>query len=1676
MPEKFKPTPEELGIKENLAENEKSFDVVELNTETSIEVSKKDKKPIGYWTDVSEEELIKEIESRGLDPKNLPSTSILNEVNSSLVGGLNKRYGSLTKARKALGGKVIKLEPGYWKNMSEEELIDEMKSRGLDPKNLPSQAEMNVHNGDLLGGLTKRYGTVNKARLALGSEIIQRARGYWNNLSEEGMIQEIKSRGLDPKDLPKTSILEENYSDLLSGLIIRFGKLNDAREALGGRIINKAPGYWKNMSEEDLIADIKARGLDTKNLPLWPELAKDHPDLAYGLSSKFGGMTNAREKLGGILKIKPKGYWQNISLEDLVQEIQSRGLDPKDLPSGDTLRNDNPDLMGGLQSRFGSFNRAREALGSEITQRSQGYWKNLSEEDLITYIKSRGLDPKNLPTYLDLKNHKGLLQGLQKRFGSLQEARIKLGGEPLLWLPGHWRNISIEDLKAHIKKKGFDPENLPSNLAKENPALTHILRTRFGDMASARIELGGEKVKRPRGYWKNLSIENLIQEIESRGLDPKNLPGTHELDSDLAVGLAQRYGSFTEARTAVGGEVLKRRGGYWKSINEEKLKLEILERGLDPHNLPSYKILRDTHSDLVAGLTQRYGSFPRAREMLGGRKLKNEAGYWNNISEEELEKEIRGRGLDPKNLPATEEFQIKHSGLLAGLRQRFGTLNEAREALGGVVSATYSKNRVDRIMGHLQEKVVEVAKGETVEAKEIQDLINIFGNANCLDILYKFHPEYHKLPTGRVKSILADYLGEFLSSSIPLNLESIPNRGLELLENHTFQDSLIEIIKNDALSSFNKKKKTDFSASPQLIMTEYLDNLRNIGIKYNNTDLSSVIQTVESYYDSLYELSKPENIVDFVDQGRRFPEFYQQINIKEIADKKKILLADEMGVGKSASAILAKEYMNVRQALIVAPNNVIETWRNYLLDKIGEDGKQIGYFKEGNAPKVLIVNNLNSLEDKDRNDYEYILISQEKLNKKYTQKLSSLDYEMLIVDEVHKLKNISSGIRSTHLLDLASKIEGKDKYLALLSGTPIPNKVEDIAITLKLLYPEEFEHMPNKTLVKRIIHSDSIDLRTKLLPRMEMKKLAESVEMPSLEENIISPELSEIEQSIYEMLLEEDEIESTEKIRILRQFLLNPELLDATPNIESSKRTAVGESLRKTFEEKDKVVMFVNGYISNVIKGEKNIIHQLNLPLDVDVRVIHGNISITERAAIQKELKDSENKILLLVSGQTADVGVDFSGGQSVYFYNEPWTRYEQKQELGRVYRPGLSEDLESKTFITKNTIEEGIHLYIQAKEQAIEKLLRGLPRSEIENRLLDESEKQTDPNLEVNPELARYYFSDWDKMAKIFAHIKEIGQENFMQFLADFGKDYASCYLNLGSRSYHANANRVSGTIIDELAKKSQQNPEDLLILDIASGPEMLKKHIPTQYQSKITSMDVNKEHFKGEGDDRVVGSFQKLPFADRSVDYANFALALHYTQFIPSRNNYERLETLLELNRVLKIGGKAVLNMIYSIDFKDGNKLRNSLEAIGLKIKDEYSGEVQVGKNYKSKILTLEKTEHLNESLEDMVDKIGKDDLDGLKFVGNKSSVRDTRKIIEQFELGGKQFKIDFNEEDKQVLAEEQEITRQGETLKLQYGSIQDINKEDIISNGFTRILIKDKYILFKKLEKGTGVVVIK
>ncbi len=1034
--------------------------------------------------------------------------------------------------------------------------------------------------------------------------------------------------------------------------------------------------------------------------------------------------------------------------------------------------------------------------------------------------------------------------------------------------------------------------------------------------------------------------------------------------------------------------------------------------------------------------------------------------------------EFRGRGGNRVYYSPTLQSEIVDTVL--GIRQKKVFEKDEYEQFKLLTRSheIEANEKIRDLEGECENFFESISSDRSVTSREFKQLLGIFGSAHSFDILYKYHPEFKGLEPEFVKGTLARYLGDFLILRSNFKVKDL-EIALPFLSDRSFKDSLFEVVKESCLAHYHTKKLENREASDQEIIGEYISSLRG-NEHAQDQNLAEVINRVEEYYSAILQsYAKPDQVMDQLKEGRPFPDLNQTLNIHEIAQKEQMLVGDEMGMGKSASAILSKEYLGVKLGLVVVPSNVLETWQTYLSDK-REGDKQLGYFKEGQAPRVFVVEDAKSLEAINPADFDYILISQERMNKRYSERLKALGCDMLIIDEVHKFKNLQEGKRVQHVMSLAEQISEENNYLVLLSGTPVPNKIKDVALVLKLLYPDRFSKIKDDELVQSIIRGDIVDMRNLLLPRMQMKTLKESIEMPQLIEETLTTKLSAFEQDVYELLLEDDELTADQKIRAFRKFVMNPSSLEVTPEYTGSKVRDVGEKLKSVFADKQKAVMFVNGYVEGMIRGEDTMLEKLDLPPDVAVRIIDGSVPREERVKIKKEFKKSSEKILLVVSGQTADVGVDFSAAEQVLMYNDPWTEYDKRQQIARAYRPGLEGDLTVTTSIAEGTIEQGISEYIELKYNAIQKLLRGVPITDIEKDLLSKAEKQNTVDVEGDTALAKEWLnSPQNQLHRFFGITKEIGEKNFHKFLLEHGEEYAECYLDMGGRGFQANTGRLAGELISRFAQEKGVHPGKLKVLDVASGPEMLKTHIREEYQDSVVSLDINPFHFQKEGGNRVVGSFANLPIKEKGIDFLNMSLALHYSRFAPKRGEYERLKVFSEMNRALKVGGRAVINLIYSLDLKNKEKFNQIMREIGFKVIGTFSGEVSSGNNYRSQTIVLEKQKNAGE-LQELLTKLDRETLEGLKFKESETrSLKNSKRILDVFTLNGKKFFVTLNPEDQELLEEEEKILTDGNEMIEEYGSIKKIPKKEIIDRGFLRIFNGKQYRLLKKSEKIGGFV---
>ena len=171
----------------------------------------------------------------------------------------------------------------------------------------------------------------------------------------------------------------------------------------------------------------------------------------------------------------------------------------------------------------------------------------------------------------------------------------------------------------------------------------------------------------------------------------------------------------------------------------------------------------------------------------------------------------------------------------------------------------------------------------------------------------------------------------------------------------------------------------------------------------------------------------------------------------------RFLLADDPGAGKTIMAgLLIKELIirgDIDRCLIVAPGGLVEQWQDELDEKFSlafdimtNEGLQAA--RTGNWFQ----------------EHNFCIARMDKLsrNEDVQAKLSSVDWDLIIVDESHKMSAsyFGSEIKYTKRFKLGQVLSRCTRQFFLLTATPHNGKDEDFHLFLSLLDGDRLKASP----------------------------------------------------------------------------------------------------------------------------------------------------------------------------------------------------------------------------------------------------------------------------------------------------------------------------------------------------------------------------------------------------------------------------------------------------------------------------------------------------------------------------------------------------------------------------------------------------------------------------------------
>ncbi|SEP62730.1 SNF2 family N-terminal domain-containing protein [Ectothiorhodospira magna] len=167
----------------------------------------------------------------------------------------------------------------------------------------------------------------------------------------------------------------------------------------------------------------------------------------------------------------------------------------------------------------------------------------------------------------------------------------------------------------------------------------------------------------------------------------------------------------------------------------------------------------------------------------------------------------------------------------------------------------------------------------------------------------------------------------------------------------------------------------------------------------------------------------------------------------------RFVLADDPGAGKTIMAgLLIRELLlraDARRILIVSPGGLTEQWQEELLEKFGV---QFEIFSREKQEQCASGNYF------DQQDLLICRLDQLSRNKALQEKLATTEWDLIIVDEAHKLSANYYGnkVNKTERFKLGELLGSLSRHFLLMTATPHNGKEEDFQIWLSLLDGDRF--------------------------------------------------------------------------------------------------------------------------------------------------------------------------------------------------------------------------------------------------------------------------------------------------------------------------------------------------------------------------------------------------------------------------------------------------------------------------------------------------------------------------------------------------------------------------------------------------------------------------------------------
>ncbi|MFX3673443.1 MAG: DEAD/DEAH box helicase [Paenisporosarcina sp.] len=471
-------------------------------------------------------------------------------------------------------------------------------------------------------------------------------------------------------------------------------------------------------------------------------------------------------------------------------------------------------------------------------------------------------------------------------------------------------------------------------------------------------------------------------------------------------------------------------------------------------------------------------------------------------------------------------------------------------------------------------------------------------------------------------------------------------------------------------------------------------------------------------YNMSYDVVKTNLITDF--SGLQSPKYLpnltpltHQLEVAQTVIERmngKAILADEVGLGKTIEAgLILKEYLVrglVKKALILVPASLINQWIEELNYKFYIPA--IPYRKSYSLDQYNVV--VMSMDTAKKSPHKELIYEQ--------------DYDMIIIDEAHKLKN--------HKTKNYEFVQGlKKKFCLLLTATPIQNNVFELFHLISLLKPG---HLGNYETFQSAFSANKHDWEhdeylKELVNQVMVRNRRQDtgIEWTNRRVETIPIHFTDEEKEVYDMILELKNVSSVfsgafSMITLQKEMCSSKEATYLTLNKMRQKCVApaeidyvegiiqklmvleVNSKAEKAYEiisqANDKVIIFTE------YRATQAYLQWYLYTKEITSVLFNGKFKKSKRDWMKQLFKD---RAQVLIATESGGEGINLQFCHHVINYDLPWNPMKLEQRIGRVHRLGQEHDVHIYNLAIKNTIEDDILDLLYVKIDVFEKAVGDL-------------------------------------------------------------------------------------------------------------------------------------------------------------------------------------------------------------------------------------------------------------------------------------------------------------------------------------------------------------------------------